>query len=273
MRLVDCHCHLESEQFGDGLDAVLDAARKVGVVRFVTASITPEQWPVSRALAARYPDVAFAPGVHPWYVRPEHLEALAELRQAADWGACALGEIGLDRKVVSPSFELQEAAFERQLAIAYELRLAVVMHCRGAFGDLLRLLKRFGRLAGGGIVHNFSGSAELVHDIVGYGLSVSLGGTLTYRNSRKKQDVLRAAYPEHLVLETDSPDLPPVEKPERPNVPANILYALRAASELLGETEERVAEQTTGNALRIFAPATIFAPALESKSQIGYDQR
>jgi TatD DNase family protein len=196
--------------------------------------------------------VAFAVGVHPWYIRPEHEAELARLHEAPAWGACAIGEIGLDKKVTAPPYEVQQRVFETQLGIARRLGLPVIVHCRGAFDDLLRILKGLGALPGGGIVHNFSGSAELVHEVARYGLAVSLGGTLTYRNSRKKREVVAAAYPDRLVLETDSPDLPPVEAPGRPNVPANIVYALRAAAEALDVPEEEVAACTTRNARRIF---------------------
>jgi len=85
-----------------------------------------------------------------------------------------------------------------------------------------------------------------------YGLSFSFGGVLTYRNSRKKREVLKKIYPERLLLETDSPDIPPVEAQGAPNVPSNILHVLRAAAELLDVPEEHIAEATTLNASRIF---------------------
>ena len=253
MRLIDTHCHLESDEFEETLDTVLLDARRAGIIALITASIVPEQWNVSRALATRFPEVHCALGVHPWYVKPDHINTLTELEHARDWGACAIGEIGLDRKIDFPPFDLQQEAFLRQITIARELALPVVLHCRGAFDDLLRVLKKLGSLPGGGIVHNFSGSAELVRELAHFGLIASLGGVLTYRNSRKKCEVLNAAYPDHLVLETDSPDLPPVEAPTRPNVPANIRYVLQAASEILKIPEERIAEQTTENATRLFA--------------------
>ena len=256
MRLIDAHCHLESDAFRNNLDSILDEARQAGLVGLITASIVPEQWAVSRSLAQQYPEVQYAMGVHPWYVKPEHLAMLDQIEQAREQGACAIGEIGLDRKVDTPEYDLQYRAFYRQITLAKELAIPVVLHCRGAFEDLLRTLKKLGTLPGGGIVHNFSGSAELVREVTRFGLKISLGGVLTYRNSRKKQDVIRAAYPHHLVLETDSPDIPPREAPERPNVPANIRHVLRAASEMLQLSEDTLAEQTTQNALALFAPNT-----------------
>ena len=255
MRLIDVHCHLESEEFAGILDAVLADAKRAGVFRLITASIVPEQWSVSASLARRYPEVECAWGVHPWYIRPEHEPQLARLCEARSGGACAIGEIGLDRKTATVPLDIQGRFFETQLRIAKDLDLPVVIHCRAAFDLLMQSIRKIGLARSGGIAHNFSGSAELARQLSELGLSFSLGGTLTYRNSRKKREVLQAIYPDRFLLETDSPDIPPVEARGRPNVPANILHNLRAAAEMLGESEERIAEYTTENALRIFGLA------------------
>ncbi len=252
MRLVDAHCHLESEEFHGQLDVLLDQARRAGVVAWLTAAIRPEEWPTSLALAQQYAGVACALGIHPWYVQDGDLERLATLPESCGNIAKAIGEIGLDSKIAKPSMDQQLPVFERQLQIAKDLNLPVVMHCRGAFGEMLQVLKRVGLPRAGGTIHSFGGSVELAEAFMAHGLSFSLGGTLTYRNSRKKKEVLRRIYPAHFLLETDAPDIPPVEVQERPNVPANIMYNLRAAAETLGISEEEVARQTTENAVRVF---------------------
>ena len=254
MELIDTHCHLESSEFEGRLEQVLAEARNAGIVKLITASITPEQWGMSQTLAETFPEVAFALGVHPWYLTPEDVTRVDALRAARDRGAVAIGEIGLDGKVGSSALDAQIPLFEAQLRIACDLDLPVVLHCRAAFGELLRTLKTVGAPKAGGVVHAFSGSVELARELARYGLCFAMGGTLTYRNSRKRAHVLRYVYPEHLLLETDSPDIPPVEVRGRgePNVPANIRYNLAAAAETLGETEETVAAVTTANARRVF---------------------
>jgi len=254
MELVDAHCHLESEEFEGQVDPVLAEARAAGVVKLVTAAVEPGQWGTSAGLAACYPEVAFAVGVHPWFVREEFEEKLGELACVAERGACAIGEIGLDKKIETPSLELQQLFFEEQIRIAEEIGLPIVVHCRGAFGELLACLKRVGAPSRGGVVHAFSGSVELAEELIGFGFSFSLGASLTYRNSKKRAAILRRIYPEYLLLETDSPDMPPVELRGRgePNVPANIVYNLRAAAETLEVSEQAVASATTRNAFRVF---------------------
>lgn len=252
MRLIDAHCHLAAKEFEGQLDALLGEARAAGVLKLVTAPTVPEQWAVSRDIAARFPEVAFAWGIHPWSVKEEHLSVMDQLRGARAAGACAIGEIGLDAKVASTPMDLQLRIFEAQLLVAKELELPVVLHCRGAFNELTETLKRVGAPARGGIIHAFSGSEEVAEACMRHGLSFSMGGALTYHRSNKRAKVLEKIYPGHLLLETDCPDIPPIQSIGNPNVPANLLHNLRGAAAYLGESEEAIAEQTTQNAMRLF---------------------
>ncbi|MCX5770445.1 MAG: TatD family hydrolase [Candidatus Hydrogenedentes bacterium] len=252
MRLIDVHCHLESNEYAAGPGPEIEAARRAGVVKLVTAAIVPSQWDLSLELSARFPEVECALGIHPWYIKPEHEPGLDRLVFQAQRGAAAIGEIGLDRRVAEPPIEVQRRFFDSQLIIAKQLNLPVVIHCRAAFNELLDSLRRIGAPQTGGVVHNFSGSRELARDLQRFGLVFSFGGVLTYRNSGKKKELIREIYPDAFVLETDSPDIPPREAPGRPNRPANIVYNLRAAAELLGESEEHVAQATTEVAARVF---------------------
>lgn len=252
MQLVDVHCHLEAEEFSGQLDTLVQNAREAGIIKMITASIVPEQWTVSQGIAHRYPEVAFAWGIHPWYIQPGHLEAIDGLRAARDAGACAIGEIGLDSKITEPALDLQLPLFEAQVRIAKELDLPVVLHCRGAFNEMLDVFKRCGAPERGGIIHAFSGSVEIAEAFLRYGISFSMGGALTYKRSNKRAKTLARIYPDHFLLETDSPDIPPVQALGQPNVPANILYNLRGAADYLNLPEDTIAEQTTQNAVRLF---------------------
>ena len=163
--LVDAHCHLESDEFAGNLDDIVATGRAAGIGAFVTAAWTPEVWERSKVIADQYAGVSFALGIHPWYVREEHLEHIDELARAREQGACAIGEIGLDAKVDTPSPELQQAVFEAQLQIAGDLGLPIVLHCRGAYGELIRTIKRVGMPERGGLIHAFSGSVEIAEEL------------------------------------------------------------------------------------------------------------
>ncbi len=251
--LVDAHCHLLAEEFADGPGRVLEEGRGAGVVRFVTAAVLPEEWEPSLALARAHPDVSSVLGVHPWYCGQTSPECLAALPAALELGAAGVGEIGLDTVTDRTPFDLQRDFFRRQLAIAREVNLPVVLHCRKAFNETLEVLKREGGPARGGLVHSFAGSAEVAEAFMAHGFMFSLGGILTHRNSPRRAAALRRIYPDALLLETDAPDIPPVERHGLgPNTPANILYNLRAASEILEVAEEEIAQITTKNAEKLF---------------------
>jgi TatD DNase family protein len=252
MKLVDAHCHLESEHFVNDLDRVIGEARGAGVVKLLTSSITPDQWSLSRGIAARFDEVEFAMGIHPWYIQERFRDDIRGLYAARDLGASAIGEIGLDRKSEVVPFAVQLEFFEAQVAAAKESGLPVIIHCRGAFNELIESLRRIGPPRAGGVIHAFSGSPELAEELMRLGLSFSMGGTLTYRNSNKRAAVLKQIYPDHFLLETDSPDIPPVQKHGEINRPCYILYNLEAAAEITGDSVEKVAEHTTANAARIF---------------------
>lgn len=251
MKLVDSHCHLEAPEFSGNLESLISEAENAGIVKLITSSVTHDEWPVSRAISEKFNSVEFSIGVHPWYVSEKDLDIRRKLEEASAIGAIAVGEIGLDRKIETPPFELQVKIFEEQMKFAVDANLPVIIHCRGAFNELIESLNRTGVPAAGGIVHAFSGSNEIAESLIKKGISFSIGGTLTFKPSRKRIDVMKLIYPHHFLLETDSPDIPPAGM-EKPNVPANILLNLRAASELTGRPEEEIADSTTENAKRIF---------------------
>ena len=141
----------------------------------------------------------------------------------------------MTEKLSLPHFDLQREIFELQLQYAVETDIPVIIHCRGAFNELIESINRIGVPRRGGIIHAYSGSLELTEILIKKGLSFSMGGTLTYKNSKKRSDVLKRIYPGYFLLETDSPDIPPVNT-LKPNVPSNILLNLKAASEILGVT-------------------------------------
>lgn len=251
MKLVDVHCHLESREFSTILDSVISDARDSGLVKLITSSITIDQWEQSKALAEKYMEVEFTTGVHPWYASEKDLDVFSRLEEAGNTGAIAIGEIGLDKKISSPDFDIQLTVFEEQMRFAVTRNMPVVIHCRGAFNELAIALKKTGIPSAGGIIHSFSGSMQIAEKMMEMGLSFSMGGTLTYRNSNKRAEVLKKIYPHNFLLETDSPDISPVGT-EKPNVPSNILLNLEAAGEILGVRIEEIAEKTTENAVRIF---------------------
>lgn len=251
MRLIDVHCHLQSDVLRSHLSRIISDAASVGVEKLITCATSPDDWVSCRDVRSEYECVSFALGIHPWYI-PDNAKSFLDTLGESDFtGAVAIGETGLDSRHPKYPMDLQILIFRKQLEIASDMNLPVIIHCMSAWQELHQELKSH-PLRRGGIIHNFNGSKELADTFIGLGLSFSIGGTLTYRDSVKRADMIRSIYPENLLFETDSPDIPPREKKGMINEPSNMKYVLKAASEILSEEEHRIAETTSNNADRIF---------------------
>ena len=264
-RLVDAHCHLNSERLAAPAPELVAAAAREGVEQIVMAGVDPACWASQQALA-----LAFPGRVHPVFgLHPQVIPALGEAGVAAGLGALgdllervrpvALGETGLDgltpeARAVMP---LQRAAFVAQLALARRFDLPVVLHLLRAEAEALEVLKREGVPPRGGVVHSFSGAAPFARALVDLGLHISFCGTLTLPQSRRLREAARAVPRDRLLVETDAPDQAPwrarQESPGRPNRPANLPEIVAALAEARGEPCEAVAEATAANARRLFA--------------------
>lgn len=248
---IDSHCHLDHPALGARLDTVLARARAVGVERFIIPGVTAEKWPEIARMASATEGVFAAFGLHPMFADRYDEQLLEELaRYAAD--AKAMGEIGLDYVLREVSRAAQKTAFRGQLRLAVRMGLPVIIHCRHAFEDLIRILREEQVSEVGGVMHAYSGSAEMARMFIGENLLLSLSGTITYRNAVKSPLVASRVALEHLLLETDSPDMAPEPYRGKTNEPAYLLEIARRVAEVKGIDLDEVARVTTFNAERLF---------------------
>ncbi|RNC72289.1 MAG: TatD family deoxyribonuclease [Desulfuromonadales bacterium] len=245
--LIDTHCHLDDSSLRPRLEKVIAAARDAGVDRFIVPGVAPEGWDGIAALAVDRPTIFPAFGIHPMASDRADDRALARLATLAR-GAVAIGEIGLDYLVPSPSRAVQQVAFREQLRIAVSAGIPALIHCRKAFQDILRILREEGVGRIGGIMHAFSGSVETARECIGLGLLISVSGTVTYHNAVRPVAVAREIPMGSLVLETDAPDMTPEPLRGTPNEPAFMIETARRLAELKGVPLEEVARETTKNA-------------------------
>ncbi len=248
MELIDVHCHLEDPVFDEDREAVVREAEEAGILSMITASTRPEEWPRSREIAHAFSSVLYAVGVHPWFAASDI--PLDEITPFLE-GAVAIGEIGLDSRTERTGMDLQVPLFEALLEVAREEELPVVVHCLHAFDDLIHSLKRVGPLPAGGIIHSFNGSRELARQLITRGFSFSLGAILTKKSGNRRREMMEYIYPDHFLLESDSPAMPPSGVPGR-NRPAFMIKNLEAAAHGLKCDAEEVAAAATANARRIF---------------------
>ncbi len=249
--LIDTHCHIDSPSLFSRLDKVLAAAWNSGVTRMICPGIGPDGWELIAGLARAREAVFPAFGLHPM-LADVYQEGLAG--KLADYAgdAVAIGEIGLDYAFPDVPRERQRNAFRGQLRVAVEMGLPVLIHCRRAFSDIIGILKEENVRRVGGVMHAFSGSYEMAMECVKLGLAISVSGTVTYGNAVKPVEIVRKLSLEHILLETDAPDMTPEPYRGRDNEPAFLVEVARKVAEIKGMDIEEVGRITTGNAERIF---------------------
>lgn len=255
MRLYDTHCHLD--HIDEPVQELLEPARRAGVHAWLLPAVSPDTWERTVSVASADPDVRLAIGVHPQAVRDLSDEALDEaLHALPEWlrrhGAVAVGEIGIDhlhdRDPVQR--ERQRRVLMAQLDVADALGLPVLLHCVKAHGALLGWLRS--RVSVRGVMHAYSGSAELVREWVALGLHVSFAGALTWPGARRAPEACRVVPADRLLVETDAPYQTPRPHQGESNRPERLDVVVRAMAELRGTEPERVAEQTWANAVALF---------------------
>ncbi|HST26814.1 MAG TPA: TatD family hydrolase [Rudaea sp.] len=257
MDLIDSHSHLDAAEFDVDRTAVLQRARAAGVMRQIVPAVAIDTFPALRALCAAQGGLYPAYGLHPMYLvahRPEHLEHLAHWIEREK--PVAVGECGLDFFVPDLDAETQRFYFRRQLEIARDFSLPVILHARRALDEVTATIRRIGHLRG--VVHSFSGSLEQARQLWQCGFLIGLGGPLTYPRARRLRDIAATMPLEFLVLETDSPDQPLLGHQGARNEPALLAEVCACVAQLRGVEPRAIGMATTANAERLFAlPASI----------------
>lgn len=256
IQLIDTHVHLNFEAFQSELDDVAQAWRDAGVVRLVHSCVEPGEFSAIQALADRLPELSFAVGLHPldmdkWAPSlPDQILALA----SSDPRVVAIGETGLDFFKADDQ-EQQQAAFLSQLAIAHQLNLPVIIHCRDAADPMAQLLRAFWQQHGpvAGVMHCWSGTPEETQWFLDLGFYISFSGIVTFKNAVQVQASAQLVPSDRLLIETDCPFLSPVPKrKERRNQPAYVYHVAEQLARLRQVSLEEIASQTTANACRLF---------------------
>lgn len=252
--LIDSHSHLDAAEFDTDRDAVLERARAAGVVRQIVPAIALSGFDKLRALCQSAPGLHPAYGLHPMYLaehEPEHLDDLAQWIERER--PVAVGECGLDFFIDDLDRSLQYDYLDRQLELAREFELPVILHARRAFDDVAAAIRRVGGLRG--VVHSFSGSEEQARQLWKLRFHLGIGGPVTYERAKRLRAIVAEMPIEFLLLETDSPDQPLAHHRGERNEPARLVDVLKTVAELRGESAESVAAATTENAVRLFGLA------------------
>jgi len=251
--LIDTHAHLDHRRFKDDVEQVMERAKEahVGWIVTIGADLVSSRQAVE--FARRYPGVMATVGVHPHDADSVSDRVLHEIKVLAhDKRVVAIGEIGLDYHYDFSPRDLQRRVFARQISLARELELPIVVHVREAYEDAVSILKSEHAGDVGGVIHCFSGDLKVAKDCLDMGFYISVGGILTFANSQALGETIKALPMERIVLETDAPYLTPVPYRGKRNEPAYVVYVAKALAYLKGVTFQEVAEATTLNAVKLF---------------------
>ncbi|ASC72759.1 D-aminoacyl-tRNA deacylase [Halomicronema hongdechloris C2206] len=257
MQLIDTHVHINFDAFQADLDQIAEAWRRAGIVHLVHSCVDPQEFPVTQAIANRFPEVSFAVGLHPLDMDKWCGEATSgEIRSLAmsDKRVVAIGETGLDF-FKATDYEVQLEAFRAQLRLARELTLPVIIHCREAARPMADLLWRFWQEEGPvtGVMHCWAGTPDETQWFLDLGFYVSFSGIVTFKNANTVKASAQMVPCDRILVETDCPFLTPEPcRKERRNQPAYVHHVANHVATLRGVSLETLAAQTTANAVRLF---------------------
>lgn len=251
--MIDTHCHLYLEEFGNDITEVMERAREKNVRQFFLPAINKEYHQPMIELENRYPEeVRAMMGLHPCYVKTDFED---ELREVERWLALktfsAIGEIGLDMYWDQTFMKQQYRAFNRQLELAIKYNLPVVIHSRNATRECIDVIREFGDGKVKGIFHCFGGTSKEAEEIISLGMYLGIGGVVTYKNSGLDK-VLAGVSMNNIVLETDAPYLSPVPFRGKRNESSYLHFVAEKIASIYATTVEEVDRVTTLNATNIF---------------------
>ena len=248
--IFDTHAHYDDERFDEDRDTLLQALPQKGVCRVINCGVTLASSRTTLALSHKYDYIYAAIGIHPedcGYAAESDYDALMELY--CDPKVVAVGEIGLDYYWDTVPKDVQIKAFERQLVLANELDLPVIVHDREAHADTMMLLQKHRPR---GVLHCFSGSVETMQEAVKLGFYIGLGGAVTFKNAKKPLAVAAAVPLDRLLLETDCPYMAPVPFRGKRNDSSLIAYVAETIAAVRGMEPQVLIDQCRENADRLF---------------------
>jgi TatD DNase family protein len=253
--VIDTHAHLDDERFAGDLADVVARASAAGLERVVTIGTDATTSRRNVNLCGEFPLLRAAVGIQPNHVAEAQAGDWDVIRELArDPAGVAVGETGLDRYWDRSPFLLQEDYFARHLGLSRETSKPVVIHCREAEADVVRMLRAEFDARGpvSGVMHSFTGDAATAKACLDMGLYISFAGMVTYKNAESLRQVAATIPLDRLLVETDSPYLAPVPVRGQRNEPAYVIHTADCLAKVLGVTREMIDEQTTRNARTLF---------------------
>ncbi len=250
---IETHCHLDYLK-AESLEEIRRKIQEAGITKVITIGVDPLNLDKVKELSDTYPEIYYTQGIHPHDAKEAtEIEFGKVISRSSEKKMVAVGEIGLDYHYNNSPPEIQKKVFERQLQIASDHDLPVVIHTRDADEDTKSILKNFSSLLKRkGVVHSFTSSKELAEFVLGEGFYLGFNGIITFKKAENVQEVVRITPPEQILFETDSPFLTPVPHRGKENAPFYLPFVAAKIAELKGLELGTLKKMVYENSLNCF---------------------
>lgn len=251
--IIETHCHLDYLKAAS-LDELRQLAREAAIQKIITIGVDPENLDKTRDIALACDEVYYTQGIHPHDAKnATDLEFKKIAERSSEKKMVAVGEIGLDYHYNNSPVDVQKLVFERQLQIACDSDLPVVIHTREADQDTIDILKNFvGPLKRKGVIHSFTSSKELAEWVLSQGFYLGFNGIITFKKAENVQEVVKITPMDKILLETDSPFLTPVPHRGKENAPHYLPHIAAKVAELKGIDVEELKKAAYKNSFDCF---------------------
>lgn len=254
--LIDSHCHLDMETYSDDFLDIINLAQEHGIEKILSIGIDIKSSHAAIELAKKYSCIKATVGIHPHDVENINQHTYQELKNLVlnnkEW-VVGFGEIGLDYAKLYAPKDIQKEHFRKQLILAQELDLPIIIHCRDAHDDVIQIIKESCSLPIKGVIHCFSGDAHFAQQALDLGFYLSIPGIVTFKNANDIQEVATTTPLDSLLVETDGPFLAPMPYRGKRNLPSYVLYTAQKIAELREMDINEIATITTQNAKNLFS--------------------
>ena len=255
MQFIDTHIHIDGEEFKDDLDEVVARAKEAGAIQLFVPGINYNSIASMKAVCERFPDfIRPMIGLHPEDVKEDYKEVLGKMRQElADDNWIAIGEVGLDY-YWSREFEKEQLdAFEQQVQWSVETQLPLMIHCRKAQNEMVKIIRRYEKELPGGVFHCFTGNQHEAEELLQFDKFVlGIGGVSTFKKSHLAEDLAAVVPLDRIVLETDAPYMAPAPHRGERNESSFIPFIIEKLALAYGVSNEDLATVTTATAKKVF---------------------
>lgn len=251
MHLIDSHCHLDFPDFDTDRNHILQQCQHLGINHIIIPATVRSRWPGLLALCEQSPLLYPALGLHPMFMHEHQSDDIAALEQSLTASSpIAIGEIGLDFYINDADKTAQIELFTAQIKLAERFQLPVILHVRKAHDEVLKILRQHSLT--GGIVHAFNGSQQQAEHYMQQGFVFGVGGAITYSRASKLRRLFSELPLDHILLETDAPDMPLFGQIHARNSPLNLPVIMATLIQLRPESEQQLAEAMYATCQRLF---------------------